>query len=412
MDLIWHILLLLAACSASFFFALAETSLFALGKWRAGHLAEEQEAGKIVSKLLDKPQDLLAAIVLGNTLANSAAVGLAFWAMAVHGWGPGITLAGLFAALLALGEVAPKALGVRGQTFWAIRLARPMALYLKVASPVCQIAQVFLDWLIRKTAPRQITAQPALVELDYQDMLDMAFQEGTLAEREKDAILRILSLDQMTARDVMKPLSRLSCIPAELSRGELIAAARRCGHTRLPMYDQTPDSIVGILNARALLLNPDADVEDVVEFASFVPQSMNLLQLLKNLRKQGRGIAVVLDEFGGTAGLVTLADILSLMLGDFEASDTPRHHRVADDKFLAEGTCKLAQIGVELPEFAGIEGVATVGGLVTQVAEVVPAAGESVSFKGWRLTVRTADERKVLKVLIEREKPGKGRVHG
>lgn len=412
MDLIWHIPLLLTACAASFFFALAESSLFALGKWRAGHLAEEQEAGKTVSKLLDNPQALLAAILLGNTLSNSAAVGLAYWAMVAHQWNPWITLGLLFATLLALGEVAPKAIGVRAQTFWAVRLATPLALWVKFASPVCKLAQILLEWIIRKIGPKNRAAQPALVEQDYQDMLDMAFQEGTLAAREKDTILRILSLDQMTARDVMKPLSRLSCIPADLSRGEMIAAARRCGHTRLPMYDQTPDSIVGILNARALLLNPDADVEDVVEFASFVPQSMNLLLLLRNLRRQGRGIAVVLDEFGGTAGLVTLADILGLMLGDFESNENPRYHRVTPEKLLAEGTCRLSRIAVEVPEFADIEGVSTVGGLVTRLAEVVPTAGEAFSFKGWRLTVRTSDERRVLKVLVEREKPTKGRAHG
>src|SRR6185295_3698181 len=108
---------------------------------------------------------------------------------------------------------------------------------------------------------------------DYQELLEVAFQQGTLAESEKEIILQIISLDRRTVRDVMRPRSRMACIPDDLSVEEMITAARKFRHRRLPMYDETPDTIVGILNTRALLLDPKIDLADAIEFPSFVPQT-------------------------------------------------------------------------------------------------------------------------------------------
>src|SRR5262249_7175509 len=143
----------------------------------------------------------------------------------------------------------------------------------------------------------------------------LAYQQGTLAESEKEIILQIVSLDQRTAKEVMKPRSQMAAISDDLSIEEMIAAARRYKHRRLPIFDETPDTIVGILNTRALLLDPNVDLADAIEFPSFVPETMNLLQLLKSLQRQQRGLAIVLDEFGGTAGIVTMEDILEEMIG-------------------------------------------------------------------------------------------------
>ena len=143
----------------------------------------------------------------------------------------------------------------------------------------------------------------------------MAYRQGTLAESEKEIILQIISLDQRMARDVMRPRAGMACISDDATVEEMIAAARKFRHRRLPIYDETPDTIVGILNTRALLLDPTIDLSEVIEFPSFVPETMNLLHLFQSLQKQHRGLAVVLDEFGGVAGLVTMEDILGELVG-------------------------------------------------------------------------------------------------
>ena len=147
-------------------------------------------------------------------------------------------------------------------------------------------------------------------------MLEVAAQQGTLAVREKEIIFEIIRLDKQTAADVMTPRSRMACISDDLSVEQMIAEARKLRHRRLPMYDETPDTIVGVLDTKALLLNPGVDFEDAVEFPSFVPESMNLLKLFIALQRQRRGLAIVVNEFGGTAGVVTMEDILEEIVGE------------------------------------------------------------------------------------------------
>jgi CBS domain containing-hemolysin-like protein len=177
----------------------------------------------------------------------------------------------------------------------------------------------------------------------------------------------------------------------------MIEAARQIKHTRIPVYDETPDTIVGVLNARGLLLNPSADLEEVIEFPSFVPQSMNLLYLLRSLQRQQRGIAIVLDEFGGTAGLVTMEDILEETLGRFQQ---PEKHdtvieRVQPGKWRLDGTCTLDEFRREYPALPHVKEVDTIGGLFIKELEYVPAAGESITLRGLRLTARKVDDRRI-----------------
>ena len=187
----------------------------------------------------------------------------------------------------------------------------------------------------------------------------------------------------------------------------MIAAARKFKHRRLPIYDETPDTIVGILNTRALLLDPEIDLAEAIEFPSFVPETMNLLQLFKSLQRQQRGMAIVLDEFGGTAGLVTMEDILGEMVGkirgedgggrirDGEAGAGPlagQRHDCGLDDFRREypGAGRRARGGND-----GRPAVASAGGGAR------PRANRHV-FRGLKLTAQVADERRVRELLVER----------
>src|SRR6185369_11157503 len=228
--------------------------------------------------------------------------------------------------------------------------------------------------------------------------------QGTLAKSEKEIILQIISLDRYTAKDVMQPLSRMAAISDDLSIEEMLAAARKHKHRRLPVYDQTPDAIVGLLNTQALLLDPHRDLDEVIEFPSFVPESMNLLQLLQSLQRQRRGLAVVLDEFGGTAGLVTMADILEAMIGKFHREEKEESfvmEKLGEGRWRVSGTMRLDDFRREYPDLGTVPEVETIGGLMLSQLEVVPAQGQSTSFRGLRLTAKVADERRVREILVE-----------
>jgi len=390
--------------AASFFFSLAETALFSLSKWQGRRLAERGGAGVVAARLLTAPQDLLATLVLGNTLANAGMIAVGFWIGLRGGWTQAWPVAAVVLLILIGGEIFPKTLGVRRPELWALRVARSLAWFHRVARPMHQFAQRLNGLLLRAVVPKNVVPLGALTDGEYQELVELAFQQGTLAASEKEIILQIISLDRRTAKDVMQPLSRMASIPDDLSIEDMISAARKFKHRRLPMYDGTPDTIVGILNTRALLLDPNIDLADAMEFPSFVPESMNLLQLLKSLQRQQRGMAVVLSEFGGTAGVVTTEDILGEVVGKFRGGVESKGfvmEKLGPGRWRVSGTMRLDDFRREHPALARVTEVETMGGLLTGLLGIVPAVGESAVFSGVRLKASVVDERRVREVQVE-----------
>ena len=399
------LVVVLVFAGASFFFALAETALFSLSKWQAKQLIErEPRAGSIVMRLLSEAQDLLATMVLGNTFASAAMLTTGLW-MALNGrWPLAMTVAALLALILIGCEVLPKTLAVRRPEYWALRVARPLLFLQTTAMPLRRIAQKINTAILKAVIPRNIQPHTTMTDADYQELLELAYQQGTLAQTEKEIILQIIQLDRRTAKEVMKPRSQMAAIPDDLSVEEMIEVARKHRHRRLPIYDETPDTIVGILNTRALLLDPQIDLADAIEFPSFVPETMNLLQLLKSLQRQQRGLAIVLDEFGGTAGIVTMEDILEEMIGNIRSETEPEGfvmEKLGPGRWRVSGALGLDDFRREYPALGEVPEVETMGGLLVNLAEVVPNPGEAMTFRGLRLTAKTADERRVKELLVE-----------
>ncbi len=406
---LWAVVGVVIFAGASFFFALAESALFSLGKWQVRQLAERfPQSGAVLSRLLAEPHDLLATILLGNTIANAAMVAIVLESALNGGWSVGLTavaVGGLLSFILLGCEVVPKTLAVRASERWALWVARPMSIAQKFSRPLRHLAQSLNQTILRIAVPGSAKSQPFLSDDEYGELFELAYQQGTLAQSEKEIILQIINLDRKTAKDVMRPRSQMAAIPDDLSVEEMIAAARRHKHRRLPIYDETPDTIVGVLNTRVLLLDPQIDLADAIEFPSFVPASMNLLQLLKSLQRQERGLAIVLDEFGGTAGLVTIEDIVEAMIGEIRSEGEEQGfimEKLGEGKWRVNATMRVEDFRREHPELGEVPEVDTMGGLVTAQFQVVPGVGDSVVFSGLKLTATAADERRVRELLVER----------
>lgn len=395
---------LVVAAACSFFFALAESALFAMGRFRARRMLEDDpEQGRKLAPLFKDPEDLVATLAFGNTLANAILIGVVVWILSRTYRDEFLTGAGALVVILIGCEVVPKALAVRAPEFWSLRVAGSVSLFLQLTRPFRRVAQAMNKIILGMVIPKSVKPQPGISDEEYQELLNIAQQQGALGKTEKDMILQILALDQRTAGDVMNPRSQIAFISDELSKEEMLEEARRIQHTRIPVYDETPDTIVGVLNARAFLLNPDADLEEVIEFPSFVPQSMNLLQLLRSLQRQQRGMAVVLDEFGGTAGLVTMQDILEETLGRFGRKDAgkPVLERLSPGRWRVSGTCPLDEFRREYPALPETDEVDTMSGLMVEEMEYVPAKGETVLLDGLRLTATEVSERRVVELEVE-----------
>lgn len=399
------IVAILVFAGASFFFALAETALFSLSNWQARQLAEKRpRAGKRVTRLLERPDDLLATLALGNTFANAAVIAAALWLVFDAQRPLFLTLAVLVALVLVGCEVFPKTLAVRRPERWALRSAWLLRLFQKATSPLHRAAQWLDSLFLKNLSPARAAALP---DAEYQELLEMAFQQGTLGESEKEIILQIISLDQKTARDVMRPRAAMACLPDDATVEEMIAAAKKFKHRRLPLYDETPDTIVGILNTRALLLDPGTDLSEVIEFPSFVPEAMNLLRLFQSLQQQQRGMAVVLDEFGGVAGVVTMEDIMVLLVGKMHAAPPAEGfvmEKVGPGQWRVNGSMRLDDFRREFPALGEAPEVETMGGLLTHLLGVVPENGESATYRNLKLTARLVDERRVRELTVQRLK--------
>lgn len=390
---------------ASFFFALAESAFFSLGKWQTRQLAENSQPSALtLTKLLTEPQELLTTIVLGNTFANAGVIATLLWIALLEQWPLLPSLAGLLIFILLGTEIAPKAFAVRAPESWSLRIARPMSILQTLLRPFRQIAQQLNNFILRVGLPASIKPQPTMADEEYQELLELAYQQGTLAHSEKEKILEIINLDRRTAKEVMKPRSQMACISDDLSVEEMIKAACKYKHRRLPMYDETPDTIIGVLNTRTLLLDPQVDLADAIEFPSFVPESMNLLQLLKSLQRQQRGLAIVRDEFGGTAGVVTMEDILVEMIGEIRGEGETQGfvmERLSAGRWRVNGTMRVEDFRREFPPIGEVESAETLGGLLVNELGVVPSVGEFAVFRGLRFTAQAVDERRVKELLVE-----------
>lgn len=390
---------------ASFLFALAETALFTLGNWQVRQLAErDPDRGPAVARLLQRPQDILASIVLLNTFVSAAVVVLAFWMIFHEGWPLGVTAGAALVGILLFGEILPKTLAVRDPGFWALRIVPWVRVIVRVTAPFRLVAQALNGLVLRRAIPKSVRPGRAVTEADYAELLELGYQHGALGESEKEIILQIIRLDQRVARDVMKPLAQMTCLSDDTPKEEMIAEARRLKHRRVPLFDDTPDTIVGVLNTRALLLHPDADLWEVVEFPSFVPETMNLLELLKSLQRLRRGLAIVLDEYGGTAGLVTMEDILGSMVGRIRGEGEPEvfvMKRLGPGRWRVSGTMRVDDFRREYPDLRESPDAETMAGAMVAAVEVVPRQGEKVRVGKLLLTAKVADDRRVRELLVE-----------
>jgi CBS domain containing-hemolysin-like protein len=406
--LVVALVVILVSAGASFFFALAETALFSLSKWQVRQLAERNpRLGGIITRLLTEPQDVLATMVLGNTFASAAMLAVGLGMALNERWYLALTVVALLLLALLGGEVLPKTLAVRRPDEWSLRVARPLALLHRLARPFHQVAQRLNRWLLRAVVPQSVQPQQGLTDAEYKELVELAVQQGTLATSARDIILQIINLDHRTVKEVMKPRPQMAAISDELSVEDMIATARKYRHRRLPIYDETPDTIVGILNTRALLLDPEGDLADAIEFPSFVPETMNLLKLLRSLQRQQRGMAIVLDEFGGVAGLVTMEDILGEMVGalrgEMESAGFVME-KLGPGRWRVNGIMRLDDFRREYPVLGEVVEVETMGGLLMSLLDVVPAQGDTATFRGLKLTAHVVDERRVREMIVEQAK--------
>ncbi len=403
MELIPLILIIFSLVIVSFIMAASESAFFSLKKWQLNRL-EKNSNNASFKYLIKSSKSLISTLALGSTTSNALIIALFVLIGIEFQITYFIVLLCILLFLIALFcEILPKTLAIKSPSKWALVVSKPIYLFHLISAPIRILAENFSNLLLRIILPKGIKSNSTTTEDEFAELIDWAYQQGVLERSEREIMEQIIKLDQRTAEEAMKPRSQMICIEDDTSVEKMILAAKKHKHTRLPIFNETPDNIVGILNTRKLLLYPKADLEESIEFPSFVPSSMNLMDLLLSLQMQRRGLAIVLDEFGGTAGLISIEDILEELVGEMREEGEKIEFTIEKlnrNRWRVNGSLSIEDFQKSVPELRKLPEVDTMGGLIVALKEVVPKDSESITYSGFKLTAVATNERRVKELIV------------
>jgi CBS domain containing-hemolysin-like protein len=430
-----HWLLAAGFLLASAFCSGTETALTALGEARARQLRESgTRAGKRLGVWVDHPERVLSTLLIGNTLVNvgagalAAAIG-AQVALAI-GWNPApaVATATAFATLVILffGEIVPKTVGKR----YPVEVSTTVI-------PAVQLV-TFLLWPVTAAVGRATQAVvglfgaraaggPGVTSEEIEYLIEMGTREGVLDEVKEELLNSVLEFADRVTKEIMVPRTRMVAIDRNAPPEELVRVVTENPYSRMPVYDGTVDDVVGVLLVREIIrdLRPGAatpiSVDRYLKPAFFAPEGMKISRLLKEMQRRKTHLAVVVDEFGGTSGIVTLEDVLEEIVGEIQDeadAEAAPVKALAEGAWLADASVPLHDLEAFLNEAARTaegeqrdvrfpeEGdYGTLAGFVTATAGRVPPVGSTFAWDGLTFTVRAGDERRVTRVEIARREP-------
>lgn len=257
---------------------------------------------------------------------------------------------------------------------------------------------------------RLFSGRKRVTEEEFHELMEASAEEGLINEEESEMIRAIFALGETVVREIMVPRTDMACISADAATDELIETIIACGHSRIPVFDGTVDNVTGILYAKDLLKywragTPDVDIRKVARPPFFIPETKNLEELLQEFKRRRVHIAIVIDEYGGTSGLITIEDLLEQIVGDIQDEYDSEEEliqmqadgsAVVDARLPIEEFERIFEIEIDREKFD------TVGGLIFYLLGRIPRTGDEVVSSGIRLTVLTAGERRIGKLRAER----------
>jgi CBS domain containing-hemolysin-like protein len=401
----------LVVCLAlSAFFNAAETSLFSLGRARLRRLKERRPGtAALIERMTRNPDRLLSTLLIGNNLANTAAsaAGTALAIELTPGHPVLAATVAITVILLLFAEITPKVLAASFAEPVALAVARPLDLIARVATPLIKILSLApraLLWLLG--GPRQMAGGTTLE--DIKTMAVLGREEGAIGKDEQEMIHSVVEFGALTADQIMVSRVDLLSLDLQLSREEAIDLVIESGHSRIPVYRGSKDHIDGVLQARDFLLawrHGEADeVEKFVTPPFFIPESMRVSALFREFRTRNERMAIVVDEYGGTAGIVTLEDVLGEIVGEVvdEDRDLTLLAPQRDGSVTVSGQIALddlnAKIGLDLPD----EEFQTLSGLLVNHLGRVPYPGEEIALPGVVFHVLDADHRRIYRLAMKK----------
>jgi putative hemolysin len=420
-------------------FVAAEIALVTVRRTRIDQLIDEGRRGAVrVRELTAQPGRFLAVIQLGITFIGFLAAAFAGASLAdglvtlfegIPALAPYASVLGLLivTALLSFvtivfGELVPKTLALARPERYALLLAAPVDVIGRVLRPIVWALQKVTDFVNRLLGVSDIDQNQISTE-ELKLLVERGGEQGILEAEEEQMIHAVIELGDRRVHEVMVPRIAMAAVPAASTMDDAIGTIVEYGHSRIPVYEESVDEIVGILYAKDLLPFLRAGVADRPDIRSllrtpvYIPESMTVDDLLHEFQRRKVHIAIVLDEYGGTAGLVTIEDLLEEIVGEIQDeydTEEPMVVRLSDDEVRLDGRASVDELSELFDTQLSLEDedeYDTIGGLIFHRIGGVPSPGDQVTVDGLTLTVETTDGRRVGKVLAVRAR-GAGEIDG
>ncbi|WP_339105353.1 hemolysin family protein [Haloterrigena salinisoli] len=406
--------LLLIGFSA--FFSSSEIAMFNLPKHRLEGMVEEGVPGaELVKSLKDDPHRLLVTILVGNNIVNIAMSSIATAILSLHFGGlVGVLLAtfGITALVLLFGESVPKSYAVENAASWSIRISRPLKATEYLLFPLI----ILFDYLTRQV--NRLIGSTGAIESPYvtrdeiQEMIESGEREGVLEEEEHEMLQRIFRFNNTIVKEVMTPRLDMTAVPKDAEIDEAIETCIQSGHARVPVYEGSLDNVLGVVHIRDLVrdLNygeteaENLALEDLIQPTLHVPESKNVDELLTEMRENRMHMAIVIDEFGTTEGLVTVEDMIEEIVGEILKSGEDEPIEQLDDRtVIVRGEVNIEDVNealeIDLPEGEEFE---TIAGFIFNRAGRLVEEGEEITYDGVRITVETVENTRIMKARLRK----------
>ncbi|MGL4343818.1 MAG: hemolysin family protein [Cellulosilyticaceae bacterium] len=392
------------------FFSASETALMSISKIDARHMVEQNIKGaKLVSKLIEDPNKLLGSILVGNNIVNIGASSLAtvLATSIFESAGAGIATGVMTILVLIFGEITPKSLSTQNAQKVAVSVAKPIAIVVTVFSPIVKVLMVIANFIIRLFGGKIDTNKPFITEDELKTIVTVSHEEGVLEDEEKTMIYNVFSFGDSYTKDVMIPRTDMIAIDIDATYEEIMGLYKEEQFSRMPVFEETYDNIVGVLYIKDLLLkqfDPKTfKVKDFLREMYFIHEFKRIDELFKEMRTKKIGMAIVVDEYGGTSGIVTMEDLIEEIVGDIDDE-----YDISEDNFreleknlwLVAGACRIPEVN----EYLGLEIISnefdSIGGFIIGLLDRFPDEGEVITYENLTITIEETTNNRINRVKI------------
>jgi CBS domain containing-hemolysin-like protein len=410
-----QIVIVLALLALSAFFSSAETALTTVNKLRIRTLAEAgNKDALILTRVIENPGKMLSTVLVGNNIVNLSASSM-MTALTIELFGSkvvGIATGILTLLILVFGEIIPKTVSSLYAETTALKYARVIYGLMILLTPVIylvnQLALGFL--LLLGMDPNK--KKDAITEDELRTIVEVSHEEGVIETEEKKMINNVFDFGDTVAKDVMVPRIDMVMVDVNSTYQELLDVFREERFTRIPVYEDSTDNVIGIINMKDLLLADESlqfSIRDFLREPLYTYEYKKTAELMMEMRRTFGNMVIVLDEYGATAGLITLEDMLEEIVGEirdeYDEDEEDEIREITPDEYLVQGATKLGDLNDRLGLSLESEDYDSIGGLVIGLLEHLPEEGEAVDHGNLRLLVEHVEKNRIEKVrlVIHRE---------